>query len=57
MLEASEIKSNELPIISLESLESVEKVAAVLGWSPEVLESAKSPVDLAIKAVVIDLIF
>ncbi len=40
----------ELVSISLTSLESVERIAASLGWTPQVVEAAKHAVGLAIKA-------
>lgn len=41
----------DLTVVTLESLESVERLAASLGWTPEVMSAAKRGVDLAIKAV------
>lgn len=41
----------DLTVVTLESLESIERLAASLGWTPEVLSAAKRGVDLAVKAV------
>lgn len=41
----------DLTVVTLESLESVERLAASLGWTPEVMSAAKRGVDLAIMAV------
>ena len=55
MILASSHNTKEvLPLLSLESLESVERIAKGLGWTPAVLESAKHAVDLAIKAVTLE---
>ncbi|WP_408097622.1 response regulator [Peredibacter sp. HCB2-198] len=49
------VKSKDTPldlaVVTLESLESIERLAASLGWTPEVIGAAKRGVDLAIKAV------
>jgi HD-GYP domain-containing protein (c-di-GMP phosphodiesterase class II) len=43
--------SHDLQVISLESLEAVERIAKGIGWKPEVIEAAKHAVNLAVKAV------
>lgn len=44
-------KQGELSIITLESLETVERISKAVGWTPEVVEAAKHAVTLATKAV------
>lgn len=52
LLVKSEAKSHdELSIITLESLETVERISKAVGWTPEVVEAAKHAVTLAAKAV------
>lgn len=41
----------ELSVITLESLETVERIAKSVGWTPEVIEAAKHAVNLAVKSV------
>jgi two-component system chemotaxis response regulator CheY len=52
------IPSDNLPadisLLTLESLESVERIAASLGWSSDVLCAAQHAVNLAIKAVTLE---
>lgn len=47
----SESKETDMSVLTLESMENVQKFAAVLGWTPEVLSAAKHAVSLAVKAV------
>lgn len=51
MAASHDIPSNELSVVSLESLQSVAKLAACLGWTPQVIEVAKHAVNLSIQAV------
>lgn len=44
-------ENEKLTVITLESLESVERIASSLGWTPQVMEAAKHAVNLAVKAV------
>lgn len=48
---SEKITPENVVVISLESLESVERIAKSLGWTPEVLAAAKHAVNLAVKAV------
>jgi response regulator RpfG family c-di-GMP phosphodiesterase len=54
MVMNSEASEAEITVITLESLESVQKFASVLGWTPEVVNAAKHAVNLAVKAVSIE---
>lgn len=47
----SEAKETDVSVLTLESMENVQKFAAVLGWTPEVMNAAKHAVTLAVKAV------
>jgi response regulator RpfG family c-di-GMP phosphodiesterase len=47
----SKAASSEIVVLSLETIESVERIAAVLGWSSDVIKAAKHSVNLAVKAV------
>lgn len=49
--ESDKNNSEDLAVVTLESLESVERIASSLGWTPEVMEAAKHAVNLAVKAV------
>lgn len=49
--ESESKSSSEFSVMSLEALETVERIAKVVGWKPEVIEAAKHAVDLAVKAV------
>ena len=52
MLISSERKpSAELSVVTLESLEVVERIGKAIGWTPVVLEAAKYAVELATKVV------
>lgn len=52
MLLSSESKpSSELSVITLESLEVVERIGKAIGWTPAVLSAAKNAVELATKVV------
>lgn len=51
MMISSETATSDLAITSLETLETVERIAATLGWTPAVIHSAKQAVNLAVKAV------
>ena len=52
MVTQSDNHTENLTLISLESFESVERIANALGWSHTVLETARNAVNLAIKAVI-----
>lgn len=43
--------TSEMPFISADSLEVIERLARVVGWTPAVVESAKKAVELAIKTI------
>lgn len=47
----SESKQTDLSVLTLESIENVNKFAEALGWTPEVMTAAKHAVNLAVKAV------
>lgn len=47
----NESKESDLSVLTLESMENVQKFAQVLGWTPEVMNAAKHAVNLAVKAV------
>jgi response regulator RpfG family c-di-GMP phosphodiesterase len=47
----SQTTEAEFSVITLESLENVQKFAEVLGWTPEVINASKHAVNLAVKAV------
>lgn len=51
VLESEAIPASEIAVLSLESLESVERIAKFLGWTPGVLQAAKKAVTLAVKVV------
>ncbi len=51
MLSDSARSTSDLTGLSLDSLESVERMARSLGWTPDVLHAAKHAVDLAVKTV------
>ena len=51
MMISSETITSDLAITSLETLETVERIALTLGWTPAVIHSAKQAVNLAVKAV------
>lgn len=51
VIESDKPASSELAVMSLESLEAVERIGSALGWTPPVLEAAKHAVHLAVKAV------
>lgn len=51
MLSEAEKTPAELQVVTLESLEVVERIAKSVGWTPEVLNAAKQAVGLAIKVV------
>lgn len=48
---SSETVAPELVVTSLETLETVERIASSLGWTPAVIHAAKNAVNLAVKAV------
>ena len=54
VLNSESSSSADLTVLTLESLESVERIASTLGWTPQVLEAAKHAVNLAIKAVCLE---
>ncbi len=51
MLSHSMRSTSDLSGLTLDSLESVERMARSLGWTPDVLHAAKHAVDLAVKTV------
>ena len=51
VLDSEKASPTELISLTLESLESVERIAASLGWAPQVIDAAKHAVGLAIKTV------
>lgn len=51
MMITSENKTSDLSITSLETFETVERIASSLGWTPAVIHAAKHAVNLAVKAV------
>lgn len=51
LIESEAQPASELPVMSLESLENVERIAAILGWTGPVMHAAKKAVTLAVKAV------
>lgn len=51
ILESESRPASEITVLSLESLESVERIASFLGWTPPVMHAAKKAVTLAVKAV------
>lgn len=51
LISSEKSQPSDLTSITLASIESVERVASALGWTPQVLEVAKHAVNLAIKAV------
>ena len=51
VLKSSQNSVKDLPEISLETLETVERISRGLGWTPEVITSAKQAVELAVKAI------
>lgn len=51
LMSSAKSEPQDLTSLTLASIESVERVAFALGWTPQVLEVAKHAVNLAIKAV------
>jgi len=51
MVVESEGNHDDLLVVSLESLEAVNKISSSLGWTDEVISAAKHAVNLAVKAV------
>lgn len=51
VLESESHPPSELSVMSLESLENVERIASILGWTAPVIFAAKKAVTLAVKAV------
>lgn len=51
MISSETAATPDLAITSLATLETVERIASTLGWTPAVIHSAKQAVNLAVKAV------
>jgi response regulator RpfG family c-di-GMP phosphodiesterase len=47
----SRTKETDISVLTLESMENVNKFAEVLGWTPDVMNAAKHAVNLAVRAV------
>lgn len=51
MSASDKMPGKELVSLSLDSLETIERMAHSLGWTPEILEAAKKSISIAIKAL------